>query len=706
MNLEEDIKNPNSNEKLNNYFKKSNFFPSKTKHEKEYKKDIEKFKSSLESINEESISMNNSSITKKKKIKKKIKSIGKLTRKLSYQVHPITFRPELRELTFKKRDSMFETEQDLLKCDVDFGDNKFVSKKHHNKNKEKKDDMKNNKKTNKENKVSFGGENFDNKFVGKKNEGKFINKKIYKATIPTFQSMNDCGINYEKSGFYKADKKSEQNMGMKNVSISKDIPAEEKKHKEKKNNNQISDFDFDSYFFIQNEDDDKKKEDNLKIPKEFNLIKNDLNVCLFDKEEKNEDEEEEKIKSFLGNQNIQTPTRKRKDLFVDENINLTPPSRIDKSKSKKKENLINIFLETEKNQKTPLKQNLSVNFNFSEEKQEQIMNPNIINIKSCTKTPVSNKKKINFPSSFSSSLSNIKLLQQREKKKISQFEKNFEMIKIIGKGSFGEVYKCQNKYDKLFYAVKIIKKMKRSGINEAQALASLNVMYGSNYIVRYFSSWEEKNKVYIVMECCSDNLKSYLERHSHMPEQQIRRLIKHICKALKKLHSDKIVHLDIKPGNILLSNSKHYKLSDLGLVKALYDKNDVNTLQEGDSKYMASELLNDISFNDVNTIDLTKADIFSLGMTIYKCMLGKKIELPLHGPFWKELRNNKVPYLDTLDYSNSLKRLVLNMIDKDPKKRPSANEIIKNNTNSFKKTKIEELRKEIESLKHKLELRK
>lgn len=52
-----------------------------------------------------------------------------------------------------------------------------------------------------------------------------------------------------------------------------------------------------------------------------------------------------------------------------------------------------------------------------------------------------------------------------------------------------------------------------------------------------------------------------------------------------------MVHLDIKPDNILLSENGNYKLSDLGLMKSLNDEDDLSTLREGDSRYMAKELL-------------------------------------------------------------------------------------------------------------------
>ena len=741
MQIEEELSKikDNLNKSLNDQINlKSILTPEK----KTYQKDIKNLKNcNLESIIEES--KNNSDISKKKKkIKKKIKNIGKLCRKLSYKVHPIIFRPQL---NLKKRDSMYETEGNLLKKTViNFGDNKFVTKKNTTrsnfsdiqnidlnceKDKFHQDEIKffEIDKAEKKNGIhflnfcdddNFKGNNEKNDFEEQKKDlenfkfglnykkNEFYEKKVNpnielnninkknNITVPTFHSINDYGINCGKKIY-----NNKKNFGFDNVSISKDILGKEKKNWSKRKNNFISDFDFN---FLAKKEEENDKKNNLNIPEEFNFINNkDLNICLFEEKDKKLKNNSENY--FFKEENIKTPPRKKKKFFDVEN-KISPPL---KRKCSKKQEIFYTILDKNKMQTPQKKIKSNLSYNYSSIQRNQILNPNIINIKSCSKTPLSNKKKIKFPSSFCSSFSNL----QKNKKKKSQFEKNFELIKIIGKGQFGEVYKCQNKYDKLFYAVKIIKKMKNSAINEAQALASLNVMYGSNYIVRYFSSWKEKNKVYIVMEYCSDNLKSYIQTNSHISEIEIRKLIKHICKALKKLHADKIVHLDIKPANILLSNLNHYKLSDLGLVKALYDRNDVESLQEGDSRYMASELLKEISFCDVlegrnNFVDLTKADIFSLGMTVYKCMLGDKVDLPINGPFWKELRENKVPFLDKLEqYSNSLKRLVLNMVHKDPKKRPTAAEIVRDSTQSFKKSKIQELEREIDSLKAKLEIR-
>ena len=67
------------------------------------------------------------------------------------------------------------------------------------------------------------------------------------------------------------------------------------------------------------------------------------------------------------------------------------------------------------------------------------------------------------------------------------------------------------------------------------------------------------------MELCQGNIKQIIKNNIIKFDEKIARAIIHdICKALVKIHQEKIVHLDIKPDNILLSYSKKYKLSDLG----------------------------------------------------------------------------------------------------------------------------------------------
>lgn len=102
------------------------------------------------------------------------------------------------------------------------------------------------------------------------------------------------------------------------------------------------------------------------------------------------------------------------------------------------------------------------------------------------------------------------------------------------------------------------------------------------------------------------------------------------------MHRYDVAHLDVKPENILRTFTGHYKLGDLGLCRPikLFVGEEIS---EGDGKYMAREILNNYS---ERVPDLTRADLFSLGMTMFELMSLEN--LPYNGSQWHTLRNGAV----------------------------------------------------------------
>lgn len=95
---------------------------------------------------------------------------------------------------------------------------------------------------------------------------------------------------------------------------------------------------------------------------------------------------------------------------------------------------------------------------------------------------------------------------------------NYEILSKVGEGSFGKVYRCKNKFDQQIYAIKKIPQKINQGIKEAQSLAALNNLNGSEHLVKYFTSWYENNIVYIVMEYCKINLQQEMDEKKHFAE--------------------------------------------------------------------------------------------------------------------------------------------------------------------------------------------
>lgn len=108
-----------------------------------------------------------------------------------------------------------------------------------------------------------------------------------------------------------------------------------------------------------------------------------------------------------------------------------------------------------------------------------------------------------------------------------------------------------------------------------------------------------------------------------------------------------------------------FKLGDFGLVSKISYHDDV---EEGDSRYMSKELLSG------DHADLTKSDIFSLGMTLYEVCLGGK-PLPTNGPEWQALRSANIP--DAPGTPNEMNRIIKVMMNPAYIGRPSASELLK-----------------------------
>ena len=117
------------------------------------------------------------------------------------------------------------------------------------------------------------------------------------------------------------------------------------------------------------------------------------------------------------------------------------------------------------------------------------------------------------------------------------------------------------------------------------------------------------------MEYCESSVKDvYLQTKKDdkfIPEDKLKEILRQALIGLKCMHEHNMVHLDIKPDNLLMKDGE-VKVADLGLCRITRIKRWTD-LDEGDSRYLAKEVLN---YNP--GIDLKKSDIYSLGMSIFQ----------------------------------------------------------------------------------------
>ena len=185
------------------------------------------------------------------------------------------------------------------------------------------------------------------------------------------------------------------------------------------------------------------------------------------------------------------------------------------------------------------------------------------------------------------------------------------------------------------------------------------------HIVRYHQAWMEDDRLYIQTELCSGTLSDEMNREPpilNVPRRY--KLLREILLALDFIHRHNMVHLDIKPENIFIKNDQ-YKLGDFGLVTKASSSQDV---EEGDSRYMSMEVL-----SGDNRSDLTKSDIFSLGITMYEICLGRS--LPVNGEEWQDIRAGRLSPLPNTDHD--MTNIIKRMLDPNPMNRPTPASLLK-----------------------------
>uniref|UniRef100_A0A0A1WUJ4 non-specific serine/threonine protein kinase n=1 Tax=Zeugodacus cucurbitae TaxID=28588 RepID=A0A0A1WUJ4_ZEUCU len=263
---------------------------------------------------------------------------------------------------------------------------------------------------------------------------------------------------------------------------------------------------------------------------------------------------------------------------------------------------------------------------------------------------------------------------------------DYEVISVIGNGTFGTCFKVRDKQTGELYAWKGIDYDELSESKKASLVSEIRVLRQLQHpnIVEYYHHLvnHEAKSIFIVMECCEGgDLAQLIKRargeRKRFEERYIWRVLFQICKALQVCHNKikkgTILHRDIKPANIFLDAQGNAKLGDFGLARMLRKNQDFAATFVGTPYYMSPEIVRGSRYD-------RKSDVWAVGCLAYEmCALRTPFQAAKFDELSLNISNGKFNHIPSV-YTSDLQEIIAYMLSVDSEQRPSIEVITRHPT--------------------------
>ena len=282
----------------------------------------------------------------------------------------------------------------------------------------------------------------------------------------------------------------------------------------------------------------------------------------------------------------------------------------------------------------------------------------------------SNNNKINNNPNFSENPNSEKLIEDSSIKYGITFD-SFEILSLLGIGSFGKVCKVRMKKTGKIYAMKILNKnflIKNKILKHAITECNILKKSSSPFIITLHYAFQTPDNLYMILDYCPGGDLDFHIQIRIFEEEEAKFYIAELILAIEYLHINNILYRDLKPENILIHSDGHIKLADFGLARENV-KDGVTKSFCGSPSYLSPEM--------IQKRESTKAsDIYGIGAVLYEMMSGYT---PFYGNDLKTLYTNitqkKLMFPEY--FSKKAKNLLKKLLEKNPEKRIDLEDIKK-----------------------------
>ncbi|KAA6399519.1 MAG: putative NEK protein kinase [Streblomastix strix] len=251
----------------------------------------------------------------------------------------------------------------------------------------------------------------------------------------------------------------------------------------------------------------------------------------------------------------------------------------------------------------------------------------------------------------------------------------YEKLGKLGEGGFGKVFKAKKQGDEKLYA---LKELNQKGINELtfkHEFELIQTIPDCPYVLKAVEAFKENDEFYIISELCENgnltNLyKSRPKDNLYISEEDAWKYLSQLVQAFAVIQSKRIIHRDVKPTNIFLREDNTIVVGDFGTSKQLDYAQQSAYSNVGTLMYECPERIQGRGYS-------RRSDIYGIGISIFEVLTGAQpfthegyIQLSdniLHQQF-----ANQIP----ANYKEELQKLILAMVNRDDKKRPTILELL------------------------------
>lgn len=246
--------------------------------------------------------------------------------------------------------------------------------------------------------------------------------------------------------------------------------------------------------------------------------------------------------------------------------------------------------------------------------------------------------------------------------------------RLLGKGGFAKVYEAINIETKIMYALKMMEKASISKARQRQkfmAEVKIHKVLHHTNIVKFEGYFEDSDFVYIILEICpNQTLNDLMKRRKRITELETQCYLAQVLSSLRYLHSHRVIHRDIKLGNIFLSEKMEVKMGDFGLAAKLEFEGEKKRTICGTPNYIAPEIL------DGKNGHSYEVDIWSFGVLMYTLLIGKPpFETNDVKTTYRRIKMNAYSFPDHVTLTPEAKDLIEKILVTDPVLRPTISDI-------------------------------